>query len=166
MTILDEELFDLLPFVVEPKRHKVLRRGEREPIEAHKRRLIFIRDGYNCGHCGYHVEPDDPAPGRTLDIDHIVPWSAFPPNTPPWIGDRSDNLRTLCMWCNNERSNFQEPNPPRALGVTPACYWCVAARDYLPDLLLGVDPSELDHIPAFCGIEGATSWVPYEGWIL
>lgn len=149
-----------MPVTVEPgQRYPVLRRGEREPIDPYKRRLIYIRDGYACKWCGRGVEPDCPAPGRVLQLDHVIPWSAFG-------SDRSDNLRALCIRCNEERSNRADMSPPRLLGVATDCYWCAERTETLPDHLLGVDPSELDRINVFCGRCSATSWVPSERWIL
>ena len=141
------------------ERHQVLRTGVRDLIDPYTRRLIYERDGYTCQHCGAHVEPDSPAPGAVLQLDHVTPWSANG-------SDRSDNLRSLCGLCNEERSNYVDPSPPRLIGVARACYWCAARRDELPDDLLGVPVEELDRVRAYCGRCGTTAWVPNEGWIL
>lgn len=141
------------------ERHPVVRTGAREPTDIYKRRLIFIRDGYTCQWCGRHTDPDDPAPGMELVLDHVLPWSANG-------SDRSDNLRTLCYRCNEDRSNYIEPNPPRLIGVTASCYWCARQKGEMPNLLVGVPPRELDRIPAFCGRCSAASWVPRAGWLL
>jgi len=52
------------------------------------RSAIFERDGYACEMCGSNTD---------LMVDHVVPVS---------VGgaDDSDNLRTLCRGCSNERS--------------------------------------------------------------
>jgi len=140
-------------------RHKVLRFGERAPIDPYKRRLIYRRDGYSCAWCGCHVEPTSAAPGRTLQLDHVIPWSANG-------SDRSDNLRTLCAQCNEDHSNFVESDPPLLIGVVRECYWCAKRSHTLPDRYLGVGTHELDHISAYCGRCDSTSWVPDEGWLL
>lgn len=145
--------------VITSERHPVLREGARASIGPYKRRLIYIRDGYSCGWCGWHVEPDDPKPGRILQLDHVIPWSA-------WGSDRSDNLRTLCAPCNEDRSNFIDINPPRLIGVVDACYWCAREENWLPDDLIEVETDQLDHKKAYCGRCGTTSWVPDEGWYL
>lgn len=149
--------FSMLP---DPrKRHPVLRRGEREPIDPYKRRLIYERDAYTCQWCGWSEPPDAPAPGATLQLDHVIPWSALG-------SDRSDNLRTLCGPCNEDRSNFEDLSPPRLVGVTAACYWCSKRKRMLPERYFGVPTEDLDRINAYCGRCGTTSWVPAEGWIL
>jgi hypothetical protein len=141
------------------ERHPVLRTGEREPVDPYKRRLIYKRDGYSCGWCGWQVDPNSEAPGIILKLDHVIPWSAFG-------SDRSDNLRSLCTPCNDERSNFIDPCPPRIIGVTRACYWCARRRGELPDHLRGIASNELDQIKAYCGRCDATSWVPSQSWIM
>jgi hypothetical protein len=150
---------EIIPFDFQQSRYPVIRSGEREPIDPYKRRLIFIRDGYTCQWCGLHVEPDTPAPGKDLVLDHVIPWSAGG-------SDRSDNLRTLCYRCNEDRSNYVDLNPPRLIGVAADCYWCAERQGEIPSLLIGVPPSQLDRIPAFCGRCSATSWVPTEGWLM
>ena len=140
-------------------RFPVLRRGEREAIDPYKRRLIYARDGYACKHCGRQVEPDCPAPGAVLQLDHIIPWSALG-------SDRSDNLRSLCARCNEVRSNFVDLWEPRVVGVTQSCYWCAARNRELPEWVECVPVEELDRIRAYCGRCGTTSWVPAENWIL
>ncbi|MES2211003.1 MAG: HNH endonuclease [Chloroflexota bacterium] len=140
-------------------RHPVFRTGERDPIDPYKRRLIYERDGYACGYCGWQLEPDCRAPGAVLQLDHIMPWSAMG-------SDRSDNLRSLCGQCNEERSNYVDDNPPRVTGVTRSCYWCALRHDDLPEHLIGVEIEELSRVFAYCGRCSLTSWVPDEGWLL
>lgn len=147
------------PRITTAQRHPVLRTGERDPIEPFKRRLIYRRDGYSCGWCGWQVQPDDPAPGLTLQLDHVVPWSAYG-------SDRSDNLRALCDPCNEARSNFVDPYPPRLIGVVRWCYWCAKTKHELPDRYIDMSVGELDRINVYCGRCDGTSWVPDEGWIL
>lgn len=143
----------------EPARHPVLRTGERQPIAPYTRRLIYERDGYACQLCGRAVEPTTAWPGLVLQLDHVIPWSALG-------SDRSDNLRSLCGDCNEQRSNYVDPNPPRLVGVARSCYWCAKTRGDLPDHLLEADPGGLDRVKVYCGRCGTTSWVPSESWIL
>lgn len=133
----------------EALRHPVLRTGEREPIAPYKRRLIYERDGSVCQHCGGIFD---------LQLDHVMPWSANG-------SDRSTNLRTLCGTCNEERSNFIDPDPPRLVGVTACCYWCFR-RSNPPETIDEVESEAPDRIRAYCGRCGTTSWVPSESWIL
>lgn len=73
--------------------------------------LVFRRDNYRCVFCGI---------SSRLEVDHIVPWSAGG-------SDDLDNLRTLCHWCNTERSNFKVvddtfrriPNGGECVGCSP-----------------------------------------------
>ena len=140
-------------------RHIVVRTGEREPIEPYKRRLIYIRDGYACQWCGLCVSPDDAAPGELLQLDHAVPWSAGG-------SDSSDNLRTLCAGCNEARSNYVDPAPPRLVGVTARCYWCASRKDELPEHIEDQPVEDLPRLHAFCGTCQTTSWVPTQTWIM
>ena len=62
-------------------------RSERPPIPANVRRLVFMRDGYRCRHCGSPFN---------LQIDHIIPYS--------WGGfSNPSNLQTLCRTCNRRK---------------------------------------------------------------
>lgn len=149
------------------QRHPVKRTGEREPIDPHKRMLIYERDHYTCQWCGFRVAPwdrrkqieRDPFHVDSLQLDHVVPWSALG-------SDRSDNLRTLCGPCNEQRSNYVDPFPPRLIGVTRACYWCAVRRRELPEALEDLPVAALDRINTYCGCCGTASWVPAENWIL
>jgi len=122
--------------------------AEREPIDPYTRKLIYARDGYRCKHCGRQEV--------YLQLDHIIPWSANG-------SDRSDNLRSLCGDCNEERSNYGDLFGMRVVGVTRACYWCTRP-DEMDEDAFEVDPE--DRIRAYCGRCGLTSWVPSESWIL
>lgn len=63
------------------------RSGPRPPIPADVRRLVFMRDGYRCRHCGSPFN---------LQLDHIVPYS--------WGGFSNPvNLQTLCRTCNRRK---------------------------------------------------------------
>jgi hypothetical protein len=63
---------------------------DRAPIDRQLRIEVYKRDNFSCVWCGHN--------GR-LELDHITPWSAGGPDT-------FDNLRTLCHWCNEYRSNY------------------------------------------------------------
>lgn len=90
-----------------PARHEVVRTGPREPIPAHIRIAVYMRDGNACCRCGAYVRV------CPKELDHIVPWSAGG-------SDRSTNLRTLCARCNQARSNFVDGAPPSR----PVTWWC------------------------------------------
>lgn len=139
-------------------RWPVLRRGERDDIPYLTRKLVLRRDNDRCKICS----------GPTLlQLDHVIPWSYGG-------SDRSDNLRTLCQWCNGERSNYLEVGLPRLIGVTAVCDPCIHSHDNKMAVLH--DRSGLwfecprcrvwdsfqfgdDHVPAYCGTCDATSWV-------
>lgn len=114
-------------------RDKVIRSGEREPIEPIKRFAIYARDGFVCQWCANG--------GPNLNLDHIIAWSAGG-------SDRSDNLRTLCQWCNEARSNRLTDNFSRVLPVTSWCGEC--AREAKTE----------DMVAAFCSHCMGASWVP------
>lgn len=84
---------------------------QREPIHPWLRRAIYWRDGNRCGWCfkGF----DD----GMLVLDHIKPWA-------DGGTDRSDNLRTLCEPCNDDRSNYSTDSYTRvvAVGMCDHCY--------------------------------------------
>lgn len=142
------------------KRWPMLRRGVRGEIPKITRRLVLRRDNDRCKRCGETA---------SLQLDHVVPWSHFGP-------DRSDNLQTLCEWCNSDRSNFLElGQPQRIVGVTVVCdpcltnhdgnmgrshsrgelwFHCPLCRDWGADW-----ERDGPHVPAFCGTCDATSWV-------
>lgn len=136
------------------QRHAVVRVGERDLIDPYKRRLIYERDGFQCLWCGGSID--------FLQLDHVVPWSAGG-------SDRSDNLRTLCQPCNEQRSNYVDPAEPRLVGVARACWWCARRSPRLaPDGWgdrLWVE-TEWVEIKAYCAVCGTTSCVPDEGWLL
>lgn len=91
------------------QRHKVTRRGDREPIPNHLRSAVWFRDKGRCELCGT---------GERLshwELDHITPWSAGG-------SDTSDNLRVLCVQHNQERGNHIDPTERPRMPVT---WWCV-----------------------------------------
>lgn len=97
-----------------PVRWPVIRTGEREPISWLIRLSVYRRDGFTCKACGYY---DRVALSMEhLELDHCIPWSAGGP-------DDSDNLRTLCTWCNQRRSNWVDH--AHATNYRPTTWWCV-----------------------------------------
>lgn len=94
-------------FMREPRRHDVTRIGEREPIPTHVRAAIWYRDRGKCEWCPPERKPNQ------LHVDHIIPWSAGGPDT-------TDNLRLLCAWHNETRSNWVDHGRPKR----PATWWC------------------------------------------
>jgi hypothetical protein len=91
------------------ERWPVIRTGKRPPVNRMMRRLIYQRDGYTCGFCFKR---------GLMQLDHIIPWSAGG-------SDRSDNLRSLCKKCNEERSNYRTESDHSAVPVTLACDVCI-----------------------------------------
>lgn len=136
---------------------------EREEIPPALRRLVFMRDDFTCRWCGNRLpltsvrrllNSDDIAP---FQLDHIVPHAAGG-------CDHAHNLRVLCRYCNEMRSNYATDQYARALPVTPECVPCqlsalqavAEAADWdcdLPQL-----PPGQRHI-AYCGTCRLTSWV-------
>lgn len=119
------------------ERWPVVRTGERDPIPAEVRRLIWHRDGGRCRMCG--------TGRKRVQLDHIVPWSAGGPDT-------SDNLRLLCGECNKTRSNFRTPDDQPAVPVTRGCDVCIRCwvRNYGVCNFGRIVPGAPE-IPAFCG---------------
>jgi hypothetical protein len=147
----------LFALLTEPRtRWPRLRTGERDPINPVVRRLVYQRDGHSCRFCGGRYD---------LQLDHVIPWSAFGPDT-------SDNLRTLCDLCNDDRSNYREPYEGPQTPVTRWCFWCMFRPDDDGEDREVPDPH--DRKAAFCGCCGTTSWVPTvrirgisaRGWLL
>lgn len=107
----------------EPRRHPVLRSGERAPIPAIVRLAVYRRDDFACKECGWTDRE------ALLQLDHRYPWSAGG-------GDESSNLRTLCQRCNVARSNWNDG--AQHAHIRPVTWWCWHCwRD--PDLS-SVDP--------------------------
>jgi len=70
-----------------------------------------MRDGFQCLWCGA-------GSFIQLHVDHIIPVAAGGT-------DATDNLRTLCRYCNLDRSNFQtDAFSARALLITNGCTGC------------------------------------------
>jgi hypothetical protein len=93
------------------ERFPVLRTGERDPIAPDLRVAIYRRDGMRCVDCGSTWDF-----GGRLELDHIVPWSAGG-------SDAATNLRTLCHWCNDRRSNKHTGADGRR--YLPVTWWCI-----------------------------------------
>lgn len=162
------DLLDNLVAIAETPggRLPVLRRGPRGDIPDITRKLVLRRDNHHCRRCEASIG---------LQLDHVVPWSQRGP-------DRSDNLETLCDWCNNQRSNYLEADHPRRIiGVVAVCDPCVRTHDDRMTVLH--DRSGLwfecprcrvfdgfefgdDRVPVYCGTCDWTSWVSDPGRIL
>jgi hypothetical protein len=96
-----------------PRRWPVVRRGDRSPIPWVLRLSIYRRDDFRCKTCGWRD-----ATGRTLELDHLKPWSAGGTDSPR-------NLRVLCAPCNRRRSNWRDTaHLTRRLPTTWWCYGC------------------------------------------
>lgn len=92
-------------------RHPVIRTGERERLSEPVRLAVIRRDSPRCKECGTWLRYSE------IEIDHIKPWSAGGPDT-------TNNLRVLCRYCNQKRSNFVDP-VAESRSVLPATWWCV-----------------------------------------
>ncbi|MFA5355422.1 MAG: HNH endonuclease [Candidatus Paceibacterota bacterium] len=77
----------------EPKTKHKTQRG----VNWRLRFLVMRRDNFKCKNCGW-----SPATGvgRTLEVDHIFPWSKGGETT-------IENLQTLCSRCNSGKSNLE-----------------------------------------------------------
>lgn len=99
------------PFELGPAlRFPVLRTGTRDEIPWDVRRAVYRRDGWRCHYCANTWTE------AQLELDHMIPWSAGG-------SDRSHNLRTLCKWCNEARSNYDDRE--RHKRVLPVTWWCI-----------------------------------------
>jgi len=103
-------LSELLDHWEAPRRHPVVRSGDRNLIPWVVRLSVARRDGFHCRHCGWHM-----AEMVGMELDHILPWSAGG-------GDHSANLRTLCSPCNQKRSNWDDGDHEREM--VPTTWWC------------------------------------------
>lgn len=93
------------------QRHDVIRTGERAEIPLYVRVAVYMRDDYTCGICGQWLK------GSDKNLDHAVPWSAGG-------SDRSENLRTSCPDCNEQRSNRRDGSESRLR--LPVTWWCAS----------------------------------------
>lgn len=102
--------------IIEPERgrfpvHRTRHTAERQPIPVDDRLYVYQRDHHACVRCGSLDR---------LTLDHITPWSALG-------SDHVDNLRTLCWTCNEQRSNFHQPDDDWwPLPLTFCCVDCDA----------------------------------------
>lgn len=97
------------------KRLNNRQRAQRVPLSEWVRASVLMRDGFQCLWCE--------AKGIELHVDHIVPVA---------MGgtDATDNLRTLCRYCNMGRSNFQtDAFTARAPLITNGCTGCCYDED-------------------------------------
>lgn len=117
--------------VATSERHPVTRTGERVKIPNHVRSAVWRRDNGVCKLCG-HVVPK----GESWQLDHITPWSAGG-------SDDSTNLRVLCEWHNQQRSNFIDLTEHPRMAVT---WWCTTCFDFDREWQWS------DGIPTDCGI--------------
>lgn len=72
------------------ERHENTRTGPRGVIPREVRIAVYSRDGFRCVWCNET---------QNLQLDHVIPWSS-------WGPDHGGNLRTLCEYHNQERSNY------------------------------------------------------------
>ena len=137
---------EILGFAV-PQRAKVVRTGEREPINFLVRQLVYRRDGWACQRCGAvpHAQLESRRSGP-LHLDHIVPWSAGG-------SDRSDNLRTLCGPCNMERSNYVDASDTPSMPIVRICAPCA-----LPLVCDPLTARPDDALTVYCGTRSHVSW--------
>lgn len=109
------EMWTIVPTSNQEQRHRVIRSSaERKPLPPWLRWWVLARDDYRCKHCG--------ATGLPFEIDHVVPWSAGGE-------DISTNLRTLCIGCNQARSNYRYWERPRILPIALCCDRCLPEED-------------------------------------
>lgn len=131
-----------------PRRLPVLNTEPRVQMGGRKWHLIHERDGGRCYICGGFV------PKGSGEVDHVIPRSSFEAHDLE-RADRSDNLRTACVRCNQKKSNYAYDWATGPIGVTSVCWSCLN-----PD-----EPQPVMRAPAYCGRCGHT-WVPDERWLL
>lgn len=137
----------------------VVRSGDRAPIAEGLRRLVHRRDRWRCQWCqwspfGLHFATTGPRP-TMLQLDHIVPWSAGG-------SDRSDNLRTLCDACNEERSNRRtDVDLATVLPITNVCVPCDRALAER-----AADQRGDNGIDVYCGWGSHNSWVDSPAYLV
>lgn len=153
----NEALASTLAKMQEPaRRFPLVNLEPRVPIDSRKRAIIHARDGHQCRYCGTYTDQ--------MTVDHIVPRSAFRIEDLT-IADRSDNLASACLDCNQDKSNFEHPMGKR-LGVVAACWGCLNPEPENWWELEGLERPELP-VPVFCYRCGITSHVPtVKGWVL
>lgn len=93
-------------------RFPVIRTNRPGRLDEDIRRAVLRRDRWRCLWCGWDVA------SVPLEVDHVIPWSAGGTNA-------TDNLRTLCQVCNQERSNRRaDVDSARTLLIVGACDLC------------------------------------------
>lgn len=121
-------LRDILTDVVEMVGHAydrtpVIRTSRPGQLDPEVRKAVLMRDRYTC--CWCRVSLDTLLDRRGFEVDHIVPWSAGGTNA-------TDNLRTLCAECNQQRSNYRSDlDAARARLIVGKCVRC-HGRHYVP----------------------------------
>lgn len=120
-------------------RSPVVRVGDRDPIPWLLRLSVLIRDDYRCKVCGRRD-----ASGRTLQLDHCLPWSTGGT-------DDSDNLRVLCRPCNQRRSNFDDG--ASAARLLPTTWWCRSCWSEPSARAVWIDGTDLGAAPAVRGAD-------------
>jgi 5-methylcytosine-specific restriction endonuclease McrA len=144
----------------DPRRHPVVRLGQRPEIPLHIRIAVYMRDGNVCCNCRTYVRE------VPKELDHIHPWSAGG-------SDRSTNLRLLCRRCNQARSNFVDGTPP----AQPVTWWCTdcwgvdTRREAMWTNKLGefgwrgrkplIYPEQSALVLAYCAFDGRLGYTPW-----
>lgn len=106
---------DALPLALAPRvRFPIVRTGVRELLPKWLAVAVLKRDGFACTFCDQL--------GGYLEIDHQIPWSAGGP-------DKSWNLRALCHYCNQAKSNYASHGHDRnTLPIVSRCAECEGKR--------------------------------------
>lgn len=78
----------------DPQKQSISRNSR--TVSLRLRFLVMRRDNFKCKVCGKSPATD---PMITLEVDHLVPWSAGGETV-------EDNLQTLCVLCNQGKSNL------------------------------------------------------------
>lgn len=122
---------------VERERFDVIRRGPRQPVSLWIRRLILQRDQHTCQICRTRRV-------NRFELDHVIPWSAGGP-------DHSTNLRTTCIPCNQERSNYKRGDESTAIYL-PVMQDCLGCQSYRPER------HGVERVEVFCGNHDSNGW--------
>lgn len=116
------------------ERHPVIRTNRPGKLDPEIRKAVLRRDHWCCLWCKRGISDD-----VRLEVDHILPWSAGGTNA-------TDNLRTLCLDCNQGRSNTRaDSDSAKALLIVGNCPLCYLPDD--PDAELGESDREA---PVWC----------------
>lgn len=81
---------------ISTKNESVIKHKTKRQISDRLRFIIMKRNNFKCQNCGWSPATGT---GRTLEVDHIIPWSKGGETV-------SDNLQTLCSKCNGGKSNL------------------------------------------------------------